>query len=139
MMPNPQQALLTFRLGSQFYALPISAVLEVAAMVEVITLAGAAPEFLGIFNRHGEPLPMLDLRIAFGLPAAPPTLTTLFIVVQVNEQPFGLLVDDVLQVAYGVVQSSTLPGYLMGTVSQPDHLLQVIALPALIAAFLPVQ
>jgi purine-binding chemotaxis protein CheW len=66
-----RQPVLTFTLGDGIYALPIEEVIEVAAMVELIPLADAPPEILGMVNRHGEIMPVLDLRQVFKQPAPP--------------------------------------------------------------------
>ena len=47
---------LTFRLATQQYGLPIDQVLEVAAMVALTTVPDAPPEMMGLANRHGEVL-----------------------------------------------------------------------------------
>jgi purine-binding chemotaxis protein CheW len=91
---------LAFRLADQFYALPISCVVEVAAMVALTQLPDAPPVILGLANRHGEVLPILDLRIAFGLPAEPIGLSTLFIVCELDHLRAGFVIDEVFQVRY---------------------------------------
>ena len=43
---------------------------------------------------------MLDLRIAFGLEATVPDISTLFIVAQTKKHRIGLVVDEIFQVKY---------------------------------------
>jgi purine-binding chemotaxis protein CheW len=73
---------LTFRLANQHYALPIEQVLEVAAMVSITTVPDAPPAMLGLANRHGEVLPIIDMRKAFRLPTSEITVATMFIVAE---------------------------------------------------------
>src|SRR5688572_8043469 len=98
---------LTFNLGPQRYALPIEQVVEVAAMIEVVSMPDSSPEFLGVVNRHGDVLPMLDLRPLFQQKVTPLTPLTLFIVATYGGQQVGLVVDDVNQVEYFSTERQT--------------------------------
>lgn len=132
---------LTFRLGQQSYALPIAQVVEVAAMVELVTVANAPAALLGVANRHGSVLPLLDLRLVFGQPAAPITDSTLFVVAALGTRQVGLIVDEIYQVAYFDAQqlaaSPLSEKYVEGILTYRDQLVQIVALPALLASFLP--
>jgi chemotaxis signal transduction protein len=131
---------LTFYLGQQVYALLIEEVVEVAAMVERITVADAPPEILGMANRHGTILPLLDLRVVFKQEAPPITSSTLFIVVSGGGRLAGLVVDEIRQVEYldmRYLREALGTGkYIRGIISYKEHLIQIIALPALINNFL---
>jgi purine-binding chemotaxis protein CheW len=64
-----QLQFLVFRLAGEEFALPISAVDEVAAMPEKITRLPKTPKFLaGVVNLRGEVLPVIDQRSRFELP-----------------------------------------------------------------------
>ncbi len=134
-------AVLTFRLAAQLYALSIAEIVEVAAMVEVISVPGAPRGVLGFANRHGAALLMLDLRQIFELPTVPTDSGTLFIVTQQTNRLVGLVVDEVLQVK--VVQLSSLrpvPSvrkYIQGILQEDDQLLQLVALDSLLAVYYP--
>lgn len=144
--------LLTFRLGNQRYALPIPQVVEVMAMVELITLAEMPPAVRGIANRHGEMLPVLDLRAVFGVLATPPTVSTLFIVAQptgideahpttdATAQRVGLVVDEVYGVNYvDALQVRAARGvgrFVQELASDGTHLWQIVALQPLLDATL---
>ena len=134
---------LTFSLGPQLYALPIEDVVEVAAMVELVQVVDAPPEMLGLANRHGEVLPVLDLRPIFRHGKSRIGASTLFVVAAHGEQKMGLVVDEVHQVVYfniqQLVRASTREKYVRGIIPQGDNLIQVIALPALLAHFMPQQ
>lgn len=86
------------RVGSQQYAISVADMLEVSAMVRLTPLPAAPPEVLGVVNRHGAVVPLLDLRACLGQPAAPPGLNNLFIVVRDQADIAGLVVDDILEV-----------------------------------------
>jgi purine-binding chemotaxis protein CheW len=128
---------LTFSLGNQLYALAIADVVEVAAMVELTHTPDAPPEYLGVVNRHGAILPLLDLRLIFKQPAPPLTPSSLFIVVTDGRRMLGLVVDEVRQVEYmdaaGLTPASSKT--IHGIISYKEQLIQVIALPTLFAAY----
>lgn len=138
---STKTALLTFRLGTQVYALHIADVLEVAAMVELITLPDAPYGALGFANRHGAALPVLDLRMIFDVEGEPISANTLLIVTQHRGQLAGWVVDEVYLVEYVVLtELRTVPSvrkYIHGIVQDGDRLIQLITLPPLFAAFVP--
>lgn len=129
-------AYLTFNLDEQRYALPIEQVVEVAVMVALDTMPDTPPAVLGVANRHGAVLPMLDLRLVFGKPAPPLTSSTLFIVAAYNDQIVGLVVDEVNQVEYLQPHDSQRrvgsQRYVEQIISQRDMLIQVVALAAVV-------
>lgn len=132
------QAILTFSLGAQLYALPIEEVVEVAAMVERTTVADAPPELLGVVNRREQILPLLDLRLVFQQPATPVSSSTLFIVASHAGKLVGLVVDEVQQVEYipAIEKTPTSARIIRGIISHKEHLIQIIALPEIMATYL---
>ncbi|MBZ0294809.1 MAG: chemotaxis protein CheW, partial [Anaerolineae bacterium] len=136
-----QRALLTFRLGTQLYALMIEDVVEVAPMVELVTVVDAPPALLGLANRRGEVLPMIDLRAIFHHESTPINALTLFIVAARESHKIGLVVDSVHQVEYvgvqGLVQPQASAKYLRGVIPDGDRLIQIVSLPALLDFYVP--
>ena len=63
------------RIASESYALPVEHVLEVADIGLVRAVPRARPELLGVWNRRGRILPVVDLAQLLGItqPAAPGT------------------------------------------------------------------
>lgn len=140
MSENNIQPILTFRLADQYYALPIEHVVEVAPMMRVSTLPDAPEAVVGIVNRQGEALLLLDLRLAFNLEAMSYDLMTMFIVVQVNDDMMGLIVDEVFQVKYinsdiiKAVKASD--NYITHTITDVDTIYQQISVQALLEDYL---
>lgn len=97
---NERVPILAFEVRQRRYALRIEDVVEVAAMVEIVPLPDAPAGVLGVVNRHGEMLPLLDLRHVFHEDAAPVDDSTYFIVVESAGQRAGLVVDAVDVVKY---------------------------------------
>lgn len=131
---------LTFRLDQQEYALPVDEVVEVAALVELTQVNGAAPALLGVANRHGTVLPLLDLRRVLGAPDSELDVTTLFIVGQHDDHILGLVVDEVQQVEFVPLapkhKSSTSGKHIRGIISYKQRMLQIIDLASLINEYL---
>ena len=59
-------SLLTFRLGQERLAVPLTAVSEVLPLVGCVPVPGAPHEILGVINVRGEILPVVDLWRALG-------------------------------------------------------------------------
>ena len=132
---------LIFLLGTQVYALPITQVIEVAAMVELTQTPNTGQEFLGVANRHGTVLPILDLRPVFRQPASGIDISTLFIVATTGERQVGLIVDEVLHIEHfspdQIAYQTSHDRHIQGIISHNQRLIQVIALANLLAMFLP--
>lgn len=142
MAASPERkAFLTFSLGTQRYALSIDEVVEVAAMVEVTKVTGMPPQVLGVINRHGDVVPLLDLRPMFRQSAARINTSTLFIVGVHDERYAALVVDEVHQVEYLSLEQAT-PAkmklktdetYIQAIIPHGGQLVQIISLPLLLA------
>lgn len=140
-MNAERQALLLLRVGQARYGLPIAEVREVGVMQALERVVGAPPHLLGLLNRHGQPLPLLDLRRILGAEPPPPRLDDLFVVVQRDEALLALLVDEVLGVAQ--MDASNFRPLVNGgpfvrqVVSDGHELLQILALEPLWTAYAP--
>jgi len=102
--PPPAQAdageeYLTFTLGDEHYAIDILAVREIRAYGAVTRIAGA-PEFIrGVMNLRGVIVPVVDLRLRFGVGGAELTPLTVLIVLQFARRLVAVVVDSVADVA----------------------------------------
>lgn len=93
---------LTFKLGVEEYGLEILKVQEIMKMVE-ITKVPRTPEFVrGVINLRGKVIPVVDLRLKFGMEIRDTTEKTCVIVVQVahasGSVTMGTIVDEVSEV-----------------------------------------
>ncbi len=128
--------ILAFEVRQRRYALTITDVVEVAAMVEIVPLPDAVPGVLGVVNRHGEMLPLLDLRFVFHGENAPVNDSTYFIVIERPGQRAGLVVDAVDVVKY-VPSTAFQPvpenRFVRAIVQHENDLLQVLDVQPLFA------
>ena len=77
---------LTFRLAGEEYGIGILGVQEIVSWME-ITRIPRTPEFIrGVINLRGRVIPVLDLRVRFGLPPQAQTPRTCIVVLQVRRE-----------------------------------------------------
>lgn len=93
---------LTFKLAAEEYGLEILKVQEIIKMME-ITKVPRTPDFVrGVINLRGKVIPVVDLRLKFGMESKETTDKTCVIVVQVRRQEsvvtMGIIVDEVSEV-----------------------------------------
>lgn len=93
---------LTFELGGEIYGLEILKVQEIIGIMTV-TRVPRTPDFVrGVINLRGKVIPVVDLRIKFGLDSIDDTERTCIIVVQVSQEDniitMGIIVDEVSEV-----------------------------------------
>jgi purine-binding chemotaxis protein CheW len=93
---------MTFKLADEAYGLAILKVREIIGFME-ITRVPRTPEFIrGVINLRGRVIPVVDLRLKFGMPRVDASDQTVIIVVQYasagRDVTMGILVDQVLEV-----------------------------------------
>jgi len=93
---------LTFKLDEEIFALDISKVREVLDFTTV-TKVPRTPEFMrGVINLRGSVVPVVDLRLKFGMSRTEKTVNTCIIIVEVavDEETtiLGVLADSVQEV-----------------------------------------
>lgn len=90
--------LASFKLANEEYAVDIGAVQEIVRMSS-ITRVPRAPSFVeGVVNLRGKIVPVIDLRLRFGLANVEATKSTRIVIVQVAGKTVGLIVDSVREV-----------------------------------------
>ncbi len=108
---------LTFNLGNEGFGLEILKVQEIIGM-QNITVVPMTPEYVkGVINLRGKVIPVIDLRLKFGMPSQENTRKTCIIVVQVHGDESGLImgivvdeVSEVLNIAAEQIESSSALG-----------------------------
>lgn len=93
---------LTFTLAGEDYGIGILKIKEIIGMMP-ITSVPQTPSFVkGVVNLRGKVIPVMDLRLKFGLPAIDYTERTCIIVVEISGQSgaikIGIVVDAVSEV-----------------------------------------
>ena len=93
---------LTFKLSDEIFAIDVSKVREILELTS-ITKVPQTPEFMrGVINLRGSVVPVIDLRLNFGMTCTEQTVNTCIIVVEVNLGGeivvLGALADSVQEV-----------------------------------------
>jgi purine-binding chemotaxis protein CheW len=93
---------LTFRLADVAYAIDVSNVREILEIIP-ITKIPRTPDFMrGVINNRGSVVPVVDMRLKFGMAAAAQSVETCIIVIEIGQGGdsivIGALVDSVEEV-----------------------------------------
>ncbi|HEX9625611.1 MAG TPA: chemotaxis protein CheW [Acidiferrobacterales bacterium] len=89
---------LTFRLGEQEYAIGILKVQEIRVWDRVTPIPNSPRHVKGVLNLRGTIVPIIDLRLRFGLDESEYNELTVIVVVNVRGRLAGLVVDAVQDV-----------------------------------------
>ncbi|MBI1808957.1 MAG: purine-binding chemotaxis protein CheW [Gemmatimonadetes bacterium] len=89
---------LTFVLAGEEYGMQILSVHEILGLLPVTRIPRTPAHIRGVINLRGKVIPVLDLRLRFGMPSVVDTETSCIIVVQVQGTQMGLVVDQVSEV-----------------------------------------
>ncbi len=97
---------LVFQLGREEFAIRVLKVREIMGVPEITSVPQTPACVKGVINLRGKVIPVVDLRLKFGLPEQEYTQRTCIIVVQVQSEPeahaaaimMGVVVDGVAEV-----------------------------------------
>ena len=136
--------LVSFRLAQEEYGVEITKVQEIILMGE-ITRVPQTPEYIkGLINLRSMVIPIVDLRLRFGLALEPTTEESRIMVVNVAGRTIGVIVDAVNEVLRAsrehiVPAPPTVAGldrdYLTGLVKLENRLLILLDLDKILGNF----
>lgn len=89
---------LSFRLGAEEYGIDILRVQEIRGYESATRMVNAPPHVLGVLNLRGVIVPILDLRIRFGMAEVKYDSQTVTIVLNIGTRVVGMVVDAVSDV-----------------------------------------
>jgi purine-binding chemotaxis protein CheW len=93
---------LTFQLGREEFGIRVLKVREIMGILEITAVPQTPAHVKGVVNLRGKVVPVIDLRLKFGLQAADYTQRTCIIVTQVKGESglilMGVIVDGVSEV-----------------------------------------
>ena len=88
---------LTFQLGQEEFGIRVLKVREIMGLQDITAVPQTPSHVKGVINLRGKVVPVIDLRLKFGLPAAEYTQRTCIIVTQVQGESasvmMGIIVD----------------------------------------------
>jgi purine-binding chemotaxis protein CheW len=97
---DPILQYVTFKLDDETYGINVMQIQEVLRYTEIAPVPGAPDYVLGIINLRGNVVTVIDTRKRFGLCEADMTDHTRVVVLEVEGQVIGILVDSVAEVVY---------------------------------------
>lgn len=102
--------MVTFSLAGKDYAIDIMKVKEIAKAGRFTFVPNTTSFVLGVYNLRGDIIPIIDLRLFFNIPVEERKGNELenMIIVSVDEQTFGVVVDEIDKVV-GIQRSSIQP------------------------------
>ena len=112
--------LVAFVVGSEEFAVPILSIQEIIKPLEYTRVPGVPNYVLGVFNMRGWVVPLINLRLKFGLPYEKPTEDTRYIVIKNQEERAGFIIDR-LKEAVRIKESDIDP--TPETISQDENLI----------------
>ena len=89
---------LAFHLGPEEFGIPVLSVREIMGLQDITAVPQTPPHVRGVLNLRGKVIPVIDLRLKFGLDQAEYGQRTSIIVVKVGEILMGIVVDGVSEV-----------------------------------------
>ncbi len=89
---------LTFRIGEEDYGIEISYVTEIVGMQHISEVPEMPGFVKGVMNLRGQIIPVMDVRLRFGMEERPYDDRTCVVVVRMGDTSVGLVVDTVKEV-----------------------------------------
>lgn len=85
--------LVGFIVGDEEFAVPILTIQEIIKPLEYTRVPSTPGYVLGVFNLRGNVIPLINLRLKFGMPSHKENEDTRYIVIKHNEQTAGFVID----------------------------------------------
>jgi purine-binding chemotaxis protein CheW len=95
---SEDQQYLTFNLADEYYGVDILKVQEIKGYTTVTRIPNTPDYLKGVLNLRGTIVPIVDLRMKFGMGTTDPTSFTVMVVVNVRNRIMGFMVDAVSDV-----------------------------------------
>ena len=89
---------LSFRLGCESYGIGIGFVTEIIELQRISAVPDMPPSVKGVINLRGSVIPVMDLRLRFGMEERAYDDRTCVVIAAVRGQPIGFIVDTVEEV-----------------------------------------
>ena len=131
----------TFRLENEIYGINVMLIQEVLRVSEIAPVPGAPNYVIGIINLRGNVVTVIDTRMRFGLSPKEMDDATRIVIIEVENQTVGIVVDSVSEVVdVDASEIETAPNvgndetarYIEGVVSRGDELLILVDLNKLL-------
>lgn len=135
MASNIQNKYVTFKLGKEYYGLPIENVLSIEKPSKTTRIPNAPDYVIGLINLRGDVIPVVDLRTKLGMEKKQVDKDSRIIIIKEKEIVVGLMVDsskDVLDIDEENVdkpptdESNTIIDYISGIGKKGERLIFIL-------------
>lgn len=89
---------LLFNIGNEMYGINIMIVTDIIELQKITEVPDMPDYIKGVINLRGKVIPVMDLRLRFGMEARPYDDRTCIIIVNVESNSIGFIVDTVSEV-----------------------------------------
>ncbi|MFW6365481.1 MAG: chemotaxis protein CheW [Spirochaetota bacterium] len=99
----------TFLIGGESYGVEVLCVSEILGMTEITPVPNTFNFMKGVINLRGEVVPVVDMRLKFGMNEKEYDSFTVIIIVEVKKRLVGMIVDavsDVANIPVGSIQNT---------------------------------
>ena len=125
---DPQKSLVGFVVGDVAYAVPIDHVREIVNPLPITELPHAPPTIAGVADHRGEIVPVVELRVRFGLPSLADPKRAKWILIDVTGRGVALCVDRVTEV-FGTANADLKPVPALGSGDELRGIAGVVSRP----------
>lgn len=143
-----EQQYLSFPLGSERFAIEILRVQEIRALTAITPIPNAPPHIRGVINLRGTIVPVLDLRLRFGLSTSADPRFAIILVISSHDRIVGLIADAVPKVLTAALDEVAPPpafgqhvdtSFISGVLTRSNELIILLDLQRLLVAELAAE
>ena len=95
---------ITFKLGDESFAINVAQVREVLELPQITKVPTAPAYMRGVVNVRGKAIPVVDLRLKFGLPPAPDTVNSRIVVLELELDGETTVVGGIADSVHEVIE-----------------------------------
>ena len=95
---------ITFKLGDELFAINVGQVREVLELPQITNVPTAPPYMRGVVNVRGKAIPVVDLRLKFGLPPAKDTVNSRIVVMELELDGEPTVVGGIADSVHEVIE-----------------------------------
>lgn len=95
---------ITFKLGDELFAIPVAQVREVLDLTEITHVPTAPAYMRGVVNVRGSAIPVVDLRLKFGLPPKADSVNSRIVVLELQLDGETTVVGGIADSVHTVIE-----------------------------------
>ncbi|MDR3460047.1 MAG: chemotaxis protein CheW [Verrucomicrobiae bacterium] len=95
---------ITFKLGNELFAINVAQVREVLELPQITKVPTAPGYMRGVVNVRGKAIPVIDLRLKFGLPSTPDTVNSRIVVLELELDGETTVVGGIADSVHEVIE-----------------------------------